>query len=44
MTDAQNHWESSAYVQIILHHVKSVNIESVKNQLIFIYQNIVTNL
>ena len=37
MTDAQNHWESSVYVQIILCHVKSVNIESVENQLIFIY-------
>ena len=37
MTDAQNHWKSSIYIQIILHYVKLVNIKSVENQLIFIY-------
>ena len=44
ITDAQNHWEPFIYVQTILCHVKSVNIESVENQLTFIYQNIITDL
>ena len=44
MTDAWSHWESAVYIQTILHYIKSANIESVKNQLIFVYQNIVTNL
>ena len=37
MTDVWSHWESAVYVQMILHYVKSANIESVKNQLTFIY-------
>ena len=44
MTDAQSHWEPSVYVQTILHHAKSVNIDSVENQLTFVYQNIITDL
>ena len=44
MTDAQSHCEPSAYVQTILCHIKSVNINSIENQLTFIYQNIVTDL
>ena len=44
MVNAQSHCESAVYVQSILQHTKSVNIDSVENQLIFAYQNIVTEL
>ena len=32
------------YIQIILYHIKSINIDNVKNQLTFIYQNIAVEL
>ena len=44
MADARNHREPAAYVQTILRHAKSANIESVENQLTFTYQNITTDL
>ena len=44
MTDAQSHWEFSVYVQIIICHVKAANLKSVKNQLTFMYQNILSDL
>ena len=44
MADARSHREPAAYVQTILRHAKSANIESVENQLTFAYQNITTDL
>ena len=44
MADAQSHCEPAVYIQLILQHAKSANIDSVENQLIFVYQNIATEL
>ena len=44
MADAQSHCEPAAYVQSILQHARSANIDSVENQLTFAYQNIATEL
>lgn len=42
--DVRTRREPAAYVQAILRHVKSANIDSVKNQLTFAYQGIAAEL
>ena len=42
--DVKTRREFTIYVQIILYHIKSTNINNVKNQLTFIYQNIIAKL
>ena len=44
LTDARNKREPSGYVQAVIRHAKSANIDNVENQLTFAYQGIAADL
>ena len=44
LLDACNRREPSGYVQAVIRHTKSANIDNMENQLTFAYQDIVANL